>query len=75
MKKVVEGSVADVQGRILPNDQVIEVNNNLQSNDINLLFKVDGVPLSGYCNQVICIVFTFYFIVPSLALIVIIKEW
>ena len=26
VKKVVEGSVADVQGRILPNDQVIEVN-------------------------------------------------
>ena len=25
VKKVVEGSVADVQGRILPNDQVIEV--------------------------------------------------
>ena len=37
MKKVVDGSVADIQGRIRPNDQVIEV---------------DGVPLSGYCNQV-----------------------
>ena len=37
MKKVVEGSVADIQGRIRPNDQVIDV---------------DGVPLSGYCNQV-----------------------
>ena len=38
VKKVVEGSVADIQGRIRPNDQVIEV---------------DGTPLSGYCNQVI----------------------
>ena len=37
VKKVVDGSVADIQGRIRPNDQVIEV---------------DGVPLSGYCNQV-----------------------
>ena len=37
VKKVVEGSVADIQGRIRPNDQVIEV---------------DGTPLSGYCNQV-----------------------
>ena len=26
VKKVVEGSVADIQGRIIPNDQVIEVN-------------------------------------------------
>jgi len=36
VKKVVPGSVADQQGRILPNDQVIEV---------------DGMELSGYCNQ------------------------
>ena len=38
--KVVPGSVAEKQGGILPNDQVIEV---------------DGLPLSGYCNQVLFI--------------------
>merc|ERR1719422_1256013 len=36
LSKVVPGSVAEKQGGILPNDQVIEV---------------DGLPLSGYCNQ------------------------
>ena len=38
LSKVVPGSVAEKQGGILPNDQVIEV---------------DGLPLSGYCNQVL----------------------
>ena len=41
LSKVVPGSVAEKQGGILPNDQVIEV---------------DGLPLSGYCNQVLFIV-------------------
>ena len=40
LSKVVPGSVAEKQGGILPNDQVIEV---------------DGLPLSGYCNQVLFI--------------------
>ena len=58
LPKVVPGSVAEKQGGILPNDQVIEV---------------DGLPLSGYCNQVLfmmIIVLIMHIIFTSTLLIV-----
>ena len=59
VKSVIEGSAADLNGQIVVNDQIVAVS--WQSIDVNHpavlifyqfpLFKVDGVPLSGFTNQ------------------------